>query len=141
MFLGIIIGLIIGLLLGKQLFSPGHTDRASEETVLPAATEPAGTSFGRAGSIIPPKVYDVLKYVRRHHQPMSGYEGGRKFSNREKRLPEKDAESRVIHYQEWDVNPEIKGQNRGPERLVTGNDGSAWYTDDHYNSFIRIPPL
>ena len=26
----------------------------------------------------------------------------------------------------------------GPERLVTGSDGSAYYTDDHYKTFKKI---
>jgi len=33
---------------------------------------------------------------------------------------------------------DIKGQNRGPERIVIGDDGSVWYTSDHYNIFTRI---
>jgi len=36
------------------------------------------------------------------------------------------------------VNPRMPGKNRGPERLVTGSDGSAYYTADHYKSFIKI---
>jgi ribonuclease T1 len=30
------------------------------------------------------------------------------------------------------------GTNRGAERLVTGSDGSAYYTSDHYQTFRRI---
>jgi len=52
-------------------------------------------------------------------------------------LPRQDAKGNSITYREWDVNP-YTGANRGPERLVTGSDGSAWYTTDHYNSFVRI---
>jgi hypothetical protein len=35
-----------------------------------------------------------------------------------------------VTYREWDVNPNIKGVDRGGERLVTRSDGSAWYTND-----------
>ncbi|WP_425552676.1 ribonuclease domain-containing protein [Kribbella alba] len=37
-----------------------------------------------------------------------------------------------------DVNPKVKGVDRGSERLVTGSDGSAWYTTDHYQSFFPV---
>lgn len=69
---------------------------------------------------------------------MPGYVGGRHFGNFEKRLPQNDASGRRIHYREWDVNPLQPGVNRGPERLVTGSDGSAYYTRDHYLSFLTI---
>jgi ribonuclease T1 len=43
-----------------------------------------------------------------------------------------------IKYFEWDVNPKIKGKNRGTERLVTDNEGKAYYTNNHYKTFILI---
>jgi len=43
-----------------------------------------------------------------------------------------------ITYRECDVNPYVKGQNRGPERIVTGSDGSAYFTSDHYSSFTQM---
>jgi guanyl-specific ribonuclease Sa len=52
-------------------------------------------------------------------------------------LPGTDANGTSVTYREWDVNP-YTGANRGAERLVTGSDRSAWYTNDHYNSFVRI---
>ncbi len=36
------------------------------------------------------------------------------------------------------MNPKKNGQGRDAERIVTGNDGSAWYTLDHYDTFVRI---
>ena len=45
---------------------------------------------------------------------------------------------RAIAYQEWDVNPKVEGVNRGTERLVTGSDGSAYVTADHYRTFTKI---
>jgi len=29
--------------------------------------------------------------------------------------------------------------NRGAERIVTGSDGRAWYTGDHYQHFTEMP--
>jgi len=87
---------------------------------------------------VPEKVLRVLEYVDKHDKPMEGYEGGRHFGNFEKRLPQKDKSGKAIKYREWDVNPLKPGKNRGPERLVTGSDGSAYFTDDHYESFKQI---
>ena len=86
---------------------------------------------------IPPKVIEVLRYVRLHQEPPSGYVGGEKFFNREKRLPIFDKKNQKINYTKWDVNPKIKGENRGAERLIT-SDKKAYYTPDHYETFIEI---
>ncbi|MBV8558671.1 MAG: hypothetical protein JO116_24265 [Planctomycetaceae bacterium] len=109
------------------------------------------TALARASTLppivaLPPevaaKVNAVLSYVRVHGTPMPNYVGGREYYNRSQGggqvLPRIDADGIAIRYQEWDVNPRIPGQNRGTERLVTGSDGSAYYTDDHYNTFKRI---
>lgn len=32
----------------------------------------------------------------------------------------------------------LKGQNPKAERIVIGDDGSVWYTNDHYYSFTKI---
>jgi ribonuclease T1 len=87
---------------------------------------------------VPEKVLKVLAYVDEHDKAMDGYEGGRHFGNFEKVLPQTDAKGRKLQYREWDVNPLRKGVNRGPERLVTGSDGSAWYTADHYKTFNKV---
>lgn len=89
-------------------------------------------------SPIPAKVYKVLEHIKQHGEAPDGYVGGRVFQNRERRLATKDAQGKKIQYQEWDVNPKIRGQNRGTERLVTGSDGRAWFTNDHYQTFIEV---
>lgn len=87
---------------------------------------------------VPAKVGKVLKYVDEHGKALAGYEGGRNFLNAEKHLPRQDADDKPIKYREWDVNPHRPGVNRGAERLVTGSDGSAYYSNDHYRSFKKI---
>lgn len=80
----------------------------------------------------------VLKYVDEHGDAMDGYEGGRTFGNYEHRLATNDKSGKRVKYREWDVNPHRAGVNRGTERLITGSDDTAWYTDDHYNTFKKI---
>ena len=87
---------------------------------------------------IPAKVYTVLDYVRKYNRAPEGFSGGRKFGNYEKRLPLRDADARPMKYLEWDVNPKIKGKNRGAERLITSETKQAWYTKDHYNTFVEV---
>lgn len=87
---------------------------------------------------IPDKALKMLEYVDKNADAPDGYEGGRTFGNFEKRLPQFDDKGRKIKYREWDVNPLRPGVNRGAERLVTGADGSAYYTDDHYATFKKI---
>jgi guanyl-specific ribonuclease Sa len=91
---------------------------------------------------VPAKVQHVLRTIDAEHRAPSGYEGGRAFHNEgmrdERLLPTHDAAGRPIEYREWDVNPKVEGENRGAERLVTGSDGSAYYTRDHYRTFVRV---
>ncbi len=87
---------------------------------------------------IPQKVYEVLDYVKKYDRAPKGYEGGREFKNRERQLDEKTKAGIRIRYREWDVNPKQQGRNRGRERLVTGDDERAWYTNDHYTSFREV---
>jgi guanyl-specific ribonuclease Sa len=58
--------------------------------------------------------------------------------NYEGLLPRYDSRRKRIEYREWDVRPKAEGRNRGAERLVTGSDGRAWYSADHYRSFLEV---
>jgi ribonuclease T1 len=98
--------------------------------------EPQNTDASTDG--VPNKVLEVLDHVNKTHEAIDGYVGGRKFKNLEGLLPKKSSDGRRINYQEWDVNPKMEGRNRGAERLVTGDDGSAYFTEDHYRTFKKI---
>ena len=141
---GIIIGLVIGLVISPQIFVKSqlqNPENTTNNATNPTHNENAGTATlneNGNSSGIPQKVYDVLKYIRDNHHAMPGYVGGRVFTNREKIVPQFDEKGNPIDYQEWDVNPKIEGQNRGTERILTGSDGRAWYTNDHYKSFKEI---
>lgn len=91
---------------------------------------------------IPDSARHVLDAIDLFGSPLAGYKGGRAFANDGRGngqvLPTTDANGDLVSYREWDVNPRQPGVDRGGERLVTGSDGSAWYTSDHYQTFIRI---
>jgi ribonuclease T1 len=88
---------------------------------------------------LPANAVQVLAYIRAHHEAPPGYEGSRRFGNYERVLPQSDDSGRRIQYQEWDVRPHLEHVNRGAERIVTGSDGRAWYTNDHYAHFTEMP--
>lgn len=55
------------------------------------------------------------------------------FENREKRLPRKA----TGYYREW-VHPTPGLSGPGPQRVVTGKEGEAYYTPDHYRTFEQL---
>ncbi len=147
--LGLVIGLVAGLLIAKFVF----TNKAVINNPTPVVNypttpqnnnrhaEPTNNNTPKnnnSNEKIPDKVYNVLKYIKANGEAMDGYVGGRVFTNRERILPMANNNGEIIQYQEWDVNPKIQGQNRGTERICTGNDGRSWYTNDHYKSFTEI---
>lgn len=101
-------------------------------------TPPPQSQVQMAPERIPPAVRETLAYIREHGYAPPGYVGGRVFGNYEGVLPRYDARRKRILYREWDVHPMAEHRNRGTERLVTGSDGRAWYTDDHYRSFSEV---
>ena len=79
---------------------------------------------------VPQKAKDVLEHIDKKGVPPKGYKGGRKFENKEGKLPKGG------NYREYDVNPKVKGKSRGTERIVKDVDtGKSWYTPDHYETF------
>lgn len=87
---------------------------------------------------IPAHARETLVYIRQHGYAPPGYVGGRVFGNYEGQLPRYNARRKRIEYREWDVRPKAEGRSRGAERLVTGNDGRAWYSADHYRTFTEV---
>ena len=91
---------------------------------------------------IPAAAWRTLEMVRRTGEAPPGQVGGRRFGNYgsggEQKLPLRDDRGRRISYLEWDIHPRRPGLNRGPERIITGSDGRAWYTADHYCSFTEM---
>ena len=81
---------------------------------------------------VPGKALQVLEIVRRTGEAPEGYVGGRVFQNRENRLPADG------NYREFDVDPHEGGRNA--ERIIVDWDTKkAWYTGDHYRTFIPLP--
>ena len=91
---------------------------------------------------IPAQVEAVLKAIDATDKPPPGYLGGGEYRNSGRRgeqlLPRVDREGDPIAYRTWDIHPSGPGRGRGAERLVTGSDGSAYYTPDDYRTFVAV---
>jgi guanyl-specific ribonuclease Sa len=95
-----------------------------------------------AAPIVPAYVLSTLDVIRQTGRAPTGYRGGTRFFNDARdggaTLPHTAPNGDRIRYQEWDVHPWVHGVNRGAERLITGSDGSAFFTNDHYRTFVRV---
>jgi ribonuclease T1 len=65
--------------------------------------------------------------------PFPYRQDGMVFANREGRLPQQPRG----YYHEYTV-PTPGAPNRGARRVIRGNNGETYYTNDHYQSFIRL---
>ena len=97
-----------------------------------------GNFSGTYSYSIPQKAWDVLNYLKGNNMhPIQNYKGGKIFAN-DGRDNSQMLPGDGITYREYDIDPKIHGVKRTAERIVVGNNGTAWYTPDHYFSFIRM---
>jgi ribonuclease T1 len=124
---------LLGLLVAVALASHACAEPAAPPAPSPPVASTPSTAPAVAAPDVPAHARDVLAEVeRRHGEPPPGYVGGRRFENRERRLP------RAV-YREYDVHPKAPGRDRGPERIVIDQrSGKAWYTGDHYRTFLPL---
>lgn len=107
-----------------------------------APARPAGHPVVALEPRLAARVMPVVDTILDRGEPPPGTVGGRDFRNLGlddgEVLPRSDDRGRPIRYREWDVNKQVPGRSRGPERIVTGSDGRVYYTGDHYATFRRI---
>ena len=118
--------------------------RRAHSSIDQAAAQQETTAAGTATSTdtdaednvkvagVPQKAYTVAAFIAKNNKAPQGYVGGTTFQNREGRLPH------GVAYKEYDVNPKVRGQNRGAERIIIGADGVRYYTGDHYRTFTKF---
>ncbi|MFJ5546487.1 ribonuclease domain-containing protein [Streptomyces sp. NPDC093225] len=90
---------------------------------------------------VPDQAWQTLALIDAGQWPPndgSGTRGGDVWPNRDGVLPVADSEGNPIQYRQWDVNRRTPGQNRDAQRIVTGDDGSAWYAADLFGTFERM---
>ncbi|MEE1814618.1 ribonuclease domain-containing protein [Streptomyces sp. SP18ES09] len=131
---------LLALVLAVLLAGCSSAGGGSTGTVTPAPSRatatatPTGTSglpTVRAADL-PPEARDTLALIARGG-PFPYAKDGTVFSNFERVLPR---EARG-YYHEYTVKTP-GGRDRGARRIVTGRDGEAYYTDDHYDTFREV---
>jgi ribonuclease T1 len=128
-----IVGLLVALLAAAGIVLPGleSSDRdgfGSVETIN-QRERPVEIPAEEAAEIA-----TVLAAID-SGDPLPYEEDGGTFQNREGLLPQQP----LGYYREYTV--ETPGSpDRGARRLVIGEGGETYYTDDHYASFTRIDP-
>jgi ribonuclease T1 len=81
---------------------------------------------------LPAEARQTLERIK-HNGPFPYRQDGKTFGNRERRLPLR-AQG---YYREYTVKTP-GSRDRGARRIVAGNGGEFYYTEDHYRSFRRI---
>ena len=110
-----------------------------ESTPAPSPTA-STTSQGTSGlptvplSSLPPQAQLTYTLIEQGG-PFPYRQDDAVFGNREGILPDED----YGWYREYTVVTPGSG-DRGPRRFVVGQDGTYFYTDDHYNSFSEVIP-
>lgn len=92
----------------------------------------SGDAVGRAA--LPPEARQTLALIERGG-PFPYGRDGVVFQNREGLLPARPRG----YYREYTV-PTPGRRDRGPRRIVAGQPGEYYYSEDHYRSFRRIRP-
>ncbi|MGE3810640.1 MAG: ribonuclease domain-containing protein [Candidatus Nanopelagicales bacterium] len=135
--LTLLVALVAGLLLAAcgsagdgtttQPGGPAVDGAASLAPAQPTTDLPTMTV-----SQLPPEGVETLRLID-SDGPFPYSKDGVTFQNREGILPKQTSG----FYQEYTV--ETPGSDdRGARRIVTGKDGSRFYTDDHYDSFREV---
>jgi ribonuclease T1 len=85
-----------------------------------------------APSDLPPQARATLQLIQQGG-PFPYSRDGVVFGNYERQLPRRPRG----YYHEYTV-PTPGAHNRGARRIIAGNYGERYYTDDHYRTFRRI---
>lgn len=132
----IVLGLV--LLLAMLWFGFWQNSQPGNSISQVQNVKPAKVETKQSTNQIPQAAITTWIYIQQHHQAPENYVGGREFKNRERKLPLRNEEGAKPFYREWDIYPKREGVNRGAERLVSRDFEQAWYTPDHYKTFIEI---
>jgi RHS repeat-associated protein len=130
---------VASVLGGDSIAATAAAAGVDVDTLVDAASGGAGSvQFGP----VPTKAMDTFLTVQQTGTAPAGFYGGKIFKNLGLKggqvLPRTAADGSAITYREWDVNPFVSHALRGTERIVTGTDGSAYYTSNHYDTFVQF---
>jgi ribonuclease T1 len=130
--------ILLALLAAVALWKESHGGVAAGDTPVPqvAVVAPADPPARVAvDASLPPEVAETLALIA-SGGPYPYDRDGLVFSNFEGHLP---ARARGWYHEYTVPTPGL--DHRGARRIVTGGEPPSeyWYTDDHYESFRRLP--
>ncbi len=104
-----------------------HSQLTAQPTIVVRVATPAVTV-----ERLPSEARSTINLIRKGG-PFPYTKDGTVFRNRERRLPQ----AATGYYREYTVKTP-GSRDRGARRIVTGQKGEIYYTDDHYASFVRV---
>lgn len=113
-----------------NLFSSNRISFATYDDNIPSNTTSIPT-ISRAQ--LPPEALITIKNIEKGGPFPFPNHDGTTFLNREGILPSKPSG----YYKEYTV-PTLGVHGRGPQRIVSGENGVIYYTPDHYKRFEQI---
>ncbi|MEB3269317.1 MAG: DUF4157 domain-containing protein [Leptolyngbya sp.] len=133
---------VMGLKAAKATEDAHHTDAIRPSTTSTEAV-PASIQAAPIQMVKPANKAEALKLTT-GSDLTSGYDLGKRHYQNHKgielkaQLSEAGDTNIPSSFVEYDVNP--NPGNRGKERIVQGDNGRIWYTDDHYKkgSFVEL---
>jgi guanyl-specific ribonuclease Sa len=109
-----------------------HPSEARNEAPKAQRAWPEWTGARTALLALPPEAQEVFEVMAKGG-PFRYSRDGIEFQNRERLLPAKPRG----YYREYTV-PTPGERDRGARRIIAGQAGEKFYTDDHYDSFRLI---
>ena len=140
--LGAVAAVVLGLLLAFWTQGDTPSDEARDPSTAQSsstgAPPDAGTPTDPVSGLpvvrladLPPEAREAVDRIDRGG-PFPYDEDDGVFENREELLPDRP----LGHYREYTVGG--RPGDRGPLRIVAGEDDELYWTEDHYRSFSRI---
>lgn len=135
----LVVAAVLWALTGCSSGSASPTATVTETVTVTAGATPAETQATSglptvALSSLPPEAQQTYELIEQGG-PYPYRQDDAVFGNRERNLPDED----YGWYREYTVITPGSG-DRGARRFVVGEDGTYFYTDDHYNSFSEVIP-
>jgi ribonuclease T1 len=103
----------------------------------PVVNQPAQVQTAPSKTSVPQNAQALWESIKQTGHAPDGYGEARPFENREGLLPAQDANGSPISYQVWNVGNNDNGKP-SREKLVTGSDHRAWFTNDGFHSFAEL---
>ena len=120
---------------GINLSTPVQIDHLYQFYTAPSLTNPLAVIPFLGPFQVPGNVKRRLQDIDQGTNP-PGCRSAKPYENLDGQLPRTDPTGKPIRYTENDVKPadmkQPPGRRFGTERIITGSDGSAYYSPQHY---------